>query len=362
MISPSIILNNNVDLVDFDGIRLFMFTDDNLYNIAIQEWRKHKALELHYLEVQNGKYPHSPLIQKTLPLEARYALFHLANILWQKEVGFHFLDVGAFVGTVGIKMAHYMRANARPEHVFLFEPGKPFEILTFNIELNQIGDYATPFCCAITTYNGVAQLSWRPDSMDAAQIRLEARTAIENKSVLRKLTRIASDPRTFLTPVKRRRLMEKLFAHSSMETRLVPCKTLPTIIRELPNGKNLFIKLDIEGLDMLLVNDIYNMHAETLFFVTFEFTPSFFDDRSMAIEFLNKAAALFDVYDIFYAPNPAFVKRLLPAGLDAFVGTIEEERIHGYTDLLLIDKRVPDCADIADLLCNLLPGGLEYSL
>lgn len=362
MQNSSVILNKDVDLVAFDGLRLFMFTDDNLYDIAVADSRKNQSVALHYAEIRNGTYPGGPYREASFPKESKYVLYHLAIALWERDIEFSYLDIGAFVGTLGLKMAHVMRARNRGGNVYLYEPGKPFELVCRNVEINGLSGIAHPVCKAVGTYDGIIKLSWRVDGMDSAQIQTDPHSTEGKGGMLKALGRYLLRPTALFQPKMRRKILERLFCLSFRETRLVDCVTINSISAMLPESQSLFLKLDIEGVDIDVISDLYKVYEKRKIYATFEFTPSRFQNQDESSSFLKTLSERFEIYDIYYAPNPAYARKVTPEQFAAFTEDVNTARKYGYTDVLIVDKRTPGLESLEKSLLKLTPSSLEYNL
>ena len=53
-----LLTNKRIDLVDFDGLKLFMFKNDNLYNNFVTKQRKNQSLDQYFKAInEEHKYP-----------------------------------------------------------------------------------------------------------------------------------------------------------------------------------------------------------------------------------------------------------------------------------------------------------------
>jgi hypothetical protein len=87
--------------------------------------------------------------------------------------------------------------------------------------------------------------------------------------------------------------------------------------------------------------------------IIFESAPAQFEKEDQARELLDRISANYHVFDMFYSPNPTRFRLVRREELAALASEVREKRRYGYTDLFLLDKRIPDCAGLVERLSSL---------
>src|SRR5436190_22487814 len=97
----SLFSNRKIDVVDFDGLKLFMFKNDNLYDNFIPKHRKDQSLDSYLKSVsETHQYP-SPSINYwncEKDDDPRNGLFIYFKHLIDHQIEFSVLDIGSHVG------------------------------------------------------------------------------------------------------------------------------------------------------------------------------------------------------------------------------------------------------------------------
>ena len=118
--------NQEIDLVDFDGLKLFMFKHDSLYDTAIPNGRKNQSLQHYQQFIRQHGFPHSVVEPENIGRlsQARYGVYLFMHHLWQHGVDFMVLDIGSHVGEFSLKMGNCIRTFAQANRVIAFNPPK----------------------------------------------------------------------------------------------------------------------------------------------------------------------------------------------------------------------------------------------
>jgi hypothetical protein len=87
------LLNKGIDLVDFEDVKLFMFKNDNLYNIVIAESRKNQSVIEYQKFIRENDYLHSLVTPENVDQisKARFGIHLFLHHLWQHDINFDLL-------------------------------------------------------------------------------------------------------------------------------------------------------------------------------------------------------------------------------------------------------------------------------
>jgi hypothetical protein len=116
---------------------------------------------------------------------------------------------------------------------------------------------------------------------------------------------------------------------------------------------DLFVKIDAEGLDPGILKQLMALLPQRRVSVVFEFAPAQFEDEHRARELLDQLSTSYYIFDLFYAPNPTRFRLIQPEQFGILAKEVRQKRRYGYTDLFLLDRRTPDCADLVERLSSL---------
>src|SRR5215475_6275280 len=96
---PTFLFDNDLDLVDFEGIKLLMLKNDNLYNISVDTDRKNCDLQSYQRQIREHGYPPSPVTPQNIDQlsSARYGLYLFLQHLWREGIDVFILDIGSHI-------------------------------------------------------------------------------------------------------------------------------------------------------------------------------------------------------------------------------------------------------------------------
>jgi len=118
--------------------------------------------------------------------------------------------------------------------------------------------------------------------------------------------------------------------------------------------QHLFAKIDVEGSDSVIINRLLKLLPTRLVSIIFEFAPTqVAGGFEQARSYLESLCESFHLFDLFYVSNPTRFNLIVPAAIRRFVAEVAS-REPGYTDLFLLDKRVPECDQILHRLSSLV--------
>jgi FkbM family methyltransferase len=354
------LVNKRIDLVDFDGLKLFMLEDDNLYRVAVPENRKHQDLGSYQQSLRTQGTPPSPVTPANVSqvTSARYGPFVVMHHLWERGTDFVVLDIGSHIGDFGLKVGNFIRTCGRNTKVITFDPSEAGALVPYSIELNQLEGIIKHEMLAVSDHGGLVLFRYRPGHAEAAEIAGTNQGAVTLGLIWLKRFRQLPLWRRIkacfsLGFAALRRAVWSGKVADSYAT-IVHSVDILDYLEHAQFDTNVFAKIDIEGHDPQVINRLLNLLPQRKIFVIFEFTPIRFADHQAASQYLARLAKDFYIFDLFYCPNPTRCQQIAPDRLSSFVTEVSE-RPQGYTDVFLLDKRAPDCEELLKRLGSLVP-------
>ena len=130
-----------LDLVDVDGLSVFMHTNDHSYGLEPRERRRYSILS-HSADLEAGRKPACPPDD---PADAQIGgtFRHIMSAVWAAGRPCDYIDVGAHYGVTSMHMAAYIKAHSAGGRVFAFECGIAGELAPKSIALNRLDDIIT---------------------------------------------------------------------------------------------------------------------------------------------------------------------------------------------------------------------------
>ena len=346
------LINRRIDLVDFEGLKLFMFEDDNLYQTLIPPHRKHQDLRAYQRSV--------PVLSPVTPANvhtvtsARYGSLLVLNHLWEHKVDFVVLDIGSYVGTFALKVASFIRTFGRDTKVISFDPSEVGALVPCSIELNKLDAIVKHEELAVSDLDGFVLFRHQPCHADAGAVIVSNLGSGELAALWLR--------RTFRLPF--RQMVRGLFLLALQAvkrlvrrnvrgyTLIVRSVDILGYLERIHCETNLFVKIDIEGYDPQVIDRLLTQLGQRLIFIIFEFTPIRFSNNQEAVLYLERLGESFHLFDLYYCPNATRIRRIDPRALRGFVAEVGR-RPHGYTDVFMLDKRTPGCAELLNRLASL---------
>ncbi len=305
-----------VDFVDFGDIKLFMLKNDNLYDRFVPDSKKNQSIRDYLLDAK--RLP-KPLIGNSV----NHLFFHILNHLWDNGFKVTVLDVGCHIGLFGLRLANLIRYSGRPGEVVLFDIGRTAELVPPNIRVNRLGGVAHFERIAISDISGPAILYHKPGYSDSDNI-------------------FSDHLKGSLSYLVDSIALHEYITKSRIEGALV-------------------IKLDVEGLEPQIIQNIKDILLDRIVILTFEFTPSRFEKQELIGNLFSELFAHFLLFDIFYAIQPTQLVEIEPSTLTNYVDSIYN-RTYGYTDILCIPKKLKQLDRLLVRLNNLRQLANLYSL
>jgi FkbM family methyltransferase len=228
-----------------------------------------------------------------------------------------FLDVGAYVGDVGIRYANFFRTLGYPGKVFCFDPTLAGDLIPYNISLNGLERYVEHRSEAVSDFSGLVTFEQKQGLADSASA---------------------------------------LIGKGEEQNTIVSCVKLSHFIKER-NIQSAFIKLDTENLEQRILADIHEFLTQTPSAVCFEFHAHHNDMLSTMTRLLETHY----LFDVGYLPRPFCFIPLNGHILSQFDNVVVNYP-YKYTDVLALSRNIPGVAHLADRLASLTTSEIEYSL
>ncbi len=351
------LINKKIDLVDFGDVKLFMFEDDDLYDLCVPEARKHQSLEEHHRAVARDGYPPSPVNPDTVKTvrAAQFCLPLVLTHLWDQGFDVTVLDIGAFVGDFSLRMANVIRSFGRRNQVYAFDPTEAGALIPYNIRLNGLEAIVRHEERAVAGHAGLALFNLRPGSSDAS---FSFRSGGHQLNVL---TLAQHFVRTRYKTAYLRKVFRFVRPQPTYNL-VVDAMPISIWVRERRLQGALFAKIDVEGLSPIVLEDLLSLGSEDPLIVVFEFSPLAVGSLGEAAGLLRRLATSFHLFDIWYSPTPTRCQLIVEGALEAFAREIAHKRVFCYTDVLLVPRTLPDVAGLVERLEKLEWTNEEYVL
>lgn len=354
----ALLVGKQIDFVAFDDVSLFMFQHDNLYNHAIPRDRKHQDVRKFCLQ-RTKAFCRSPVRpdNRAAVNDARYCVHLVVAHLLGMPHPLTVLDIGAHVGDFSLKMGNLIRTFNRQDRVHAFDPTAAGALLPANIAVNGLNEIVFHEDVAVDTEAGFMLFTVSEGRSDEAY---GFRRQCQNPAQ-RSWSAVAS----YLLTVPNKMDYVRKFVKSLLPRRehnlVVQSVSISDWIATNVREGVLFVKIDVEGIDMVILDAILETNRGPFPPVAiFEFSPASYANNDQACSFLEKLLATHDLFDIFYSPTPAFCRSITAESLSGFVSEIGSERIFGYTDILMIPKCMPGSSELARRLESLRPASRVY--
>jgi FkbM family methyltransferase len=352
------LFNKKLDLVDFDDLKLFMFRDDNLYNIAVAENRKNQSLADYQKLVNEKGFPASLVTPQNIGevSKSRFGVYLFVNHLWENKIDFTVLDIGSHIGDFSLKIGNFIRTFGNKNRVIAFDPTEAGALVNYNIELNGLSEIVHHEDLAVADYDGLMLFTHTPGFSDSARLAKEEKTAAATSNS--RLNNFLQKPLDEKISALQRAISGKL--NPSTQAQNVP-PSFDFIVRgvDILNylkahsiDNNLFLKIDIEGFDTIVIDRLLKLLPDRLISMIFEFTPTAYQSDEKALEYLQNLSNSFYLFDLYYSPNPTRFRIIESEKFTELLADVKQRK-YAYTDIFALDKRTPDCEKIKKRLAEL---------
>jgi len=355
--------DEEIDLVDFDGLKLFMFKHDYLYDHAVPNPRKGQSLRDYQQSIRKHGFPQSVVRPENVGRlsQARYGVYIFMHHLWQQGIDFAVLDIGSHVGEFGLKVGNCIRTFARTNQVIVFEPTEVGELVRYSIELNGLGDIVKHEDLAVSEFDGLMLFAYTRGFSDGGHIIQEDsgaqggfgrlghfwRQSMRGKSLKSKIecvSKVLRSKLSRLAPGSRR---------VSTSALIVQSVDILSYLERHHCDQHLVVKIDVEGSDSVIINRLLQLLPKRLVSIIFEFAPTqVAGGFGQAQSYLEGLSRFFYLFDLFYVSNPTRFNLISPSEIRRFVIEVAR-REPGYTDLFMLDKRTPECNQLVRRLSTL---------
>lgn len=304
----------DIDLVDADGISIFMFGDDAAYKQR-PESTKHYSLAQHIVNTKAQKYQESNSWRKRLwsnpvgSIVVRAMEYYWENLA---EEDFSIVDVGSQYGVFSLVLAKYIKTSGHVNKIYAFDCGNAGKLTDRNIKLNQL-DNIIKF-----EYKAVSNVS------APHLVYYDSEHSEDNHIVRRAFVNLPSYIVEGIT-------LDDYFKNNNTSTR------------------NLMIKIDTQGVEPLIFEGMKTILVgiDPPPVIIFEFVPWVCKSIKDPLQFLNSLPEQYTLFDL----NPAtydkngknMLRHVNKTDFDTFVIEITKKDSQS-TDLLLVHEKIIDIA------------------
>lgn len=280
---------SGVDLVILDSIVAYVPTEDNLYSKFIPDInKKYDVVASGLPEVVLGNPSNTP---------AKVFQDYI-EIVASDCSAINLYDIGAWAGDIAIRLARYAKASKIDFRAQCYDPSTAGSLIPFNARLNNVADLVDFVPAGI--------------SLDGGPLLFNQVRGHSDSSGLSMVDSFGRD----------------------VDSYIINTYTLVEILERNKRSSHQIIKIDVEGIDALIVaNNLAILQESTL---VIEFNPrqeqyKIIDPRNF-LALMNRTHT---IYDLFYAPNPTMVDKI--DDIDQFMVDILQRK-WGYTDLLMVPR------------------------
>ncbi|MEP6795808.1 MAG: FkbM family methyltransferase [Saprospiraceae bacterium] len=341
-----LLTNKKIDVVDFDGLKLFMLKDDNLYDHFIANDRKNQDLDAYYKEIKERKgYPIPGITFENCESsdDPRNGLFIYFKHLLDQHIAFTVFDIGSHIGDFAIKCGHFFRNADRKIGVVSFDPSPAGMLVQYNIDINGLTKYNKHEALAVTEHDGYYIFHFREGYSDSAKLSFS-----KEGSFLEKLRFYAGSTLAFKFTILKKLISQAIRKTPKSFDLIVKGIKVENYLKTQSIDTHLFVKIDVEGYDEVLVREFIRLKKNKLISIISELHVD-----AGSIHFLQEISEHFYVFDLFYCPNPTRFKLISPEQFEDFIHRDLKNREYGYTDLFLLDKQTPDVNTLVSKLIKL---------
>ncbi len=329
-----LLANKRIDLVDFDGMKLFMFKDDNLYSNFIPKDRKNQSTDMYFRLVnEQNKYPAPAITYSNCEenTDPRSGLFIYFRHLLDHGLTFTVFDIGSHVGDFAIKCGNFFREAEKQVAVISFDPSPAGMLVPFNIELNGLSAYNKHEPLAVTEHDGYYIFNFTEGDSDSSRLSFSKKMTLGEK-----IKFYMGSSLKFKVQTAFRLFTSFLKKPGKTFDIIVPGINIEHYLKKNSIDQHLFFKVDVEGYDETLIRNILPLKKDK--YISF-ITELHIDFNSLA--FLEEMNEHFYIFDLFYCPNPTRFKLIQRDQFSDFINGDLKNRKFGYTDLFLLDRNTP---------------------
>lgn len=302
---------HDVDLVKENGTYIFYFVNDGLYT-RLPEAAKHQDPHAILRDARQGAFPGPNCTATTLAEinNSRHVIELVCQWLWAQHIRFGIFDVGSHAGRFAIEIGNYVRYCCRQAPIVAFEPGHTCDLIRYSVELN-----------------GLTSL---------VEVREVALSDVDGPLLFAE-----SDKETNASSIWRKAYHDR--------TTVVRSVSLETALGWVPDIDHLIMKLDVEGAEPMLLDELARLRSRCRAVVVCEIVPWRFGGWPQAAQYLQRLADHYHLINIHSFLYNYTMKRV---AADDIATLMEEvaKRPTGFTDMLLIPRDLEGAADLVGLV------------
>ncbi|XYD10141.1 FkbM family methyltransferase [Methylobacterium sp. NMS12] len=283
------IYGSGIDTVILDDLVLYMPTNDNIYSNFVHNNNKNYAISAYGLPKIGAD---------NLTTDAARALCNYIGMVAEECGAVDLFDIGAWVGDVAIRLGRYAKLMGLNYRGHCYDPSFAGALVPFNTQINRVSDVVDFTPAGISLQGGPLLFHQVRGHSDSSGL---------------------STMESFGRPV---------------DAYIVNTYTLKQILAQHSRPSHRIIKIDVEGLDALIVRQ--NLAEVTDSTIIMEFNPTQKQYAELnPIHFLEYMAITHTLYDLFYAPKPTRVAKI--EDYHAFAMEVAQ-RPHRYSDILMVPR------------------------
>jgi FkbM family methyltransferase len=309
--------SSGYDLVNLHEIFLFVPVNDNLYDKFIPHHCKGFSLE--QCRAIAGRT--SALSVESVSRDVGAAMLLYLELLFQRGLSVHMIDIGAWVGDIAIRYAKFAQARGASFFADCYDPSDAGALIPRNIALNGLRDFVAYRPFGVSLKGGPLVFDQLQGNSDSSRL-----AATDNSSL-------------------------------PASSYLVDTVTLAECLAGVAPHRHVMVKIDVEGIDALLV--LQNLKALRYATLIVEFSPQQEQYAGRPDAFIKQLIATHSLFDLYYLPNPGHVVAV--EDVMSFVKNVSR-RSYGYTDILAVPHALPIHDDIARRLACLVPAEPNYQM
>lgn len=284
------------------------------YIAKIGDVKQLPAFEFSISQFWASEYREFPLCEQT----SKRLLF---AYMWLNNIDFAMLDVGANIGVTAIPCGSFIKRFSKQNQIYSFEPGITSNLFCQNVKLNQLEQIVR---------------------FDPRAVSDTARTMVMHSWLNHCESNSLVD-------------MRQYYSTDLAISSLVQTVSIDQFVCEQKITNPLLIKLDAEGQDWPIIEGMTEVLKKQALFVMFEFVPRYIresiDPVQMLWDFAENWHILFTQGIDNVTTGHCQIIAPVHATIQEFTSLVERSPA-GWTDVLLISKKLPDLNPLLQRLCN----------
>lgn len=296
----------SIDLVNANGVSVFMFTDDYGYT-RLPSPMKNYSVQKHIVDTKAEKYRDPNFWRERASTGGQIGriILRVLEEYWNRGVELSIVDVGSQYFFIGFILAKYIKACGHHNKIYAFDCGAAGRLTNYNIKLNQLAEIIR-FEFKVVSNRSIPHLVYsRPGHSE------------DNHILKRK-------------------------ADSELLSEVVDGVTLDDFFLTGPNNnvsnENLIIKIDAQGAEPLIFSGMEKLlNDKKPPCLIFEFVPNIFKTLKDPLEFLEGLPEEYLLYNLDNSKSQ--LESLRRDGLVDFINTLLAKQ-KPWTDILMLHKDI----------------------